>query len=189
MSDIRIYSISDRYISYLRSDARLQNVFDNKEDVRTHTRKYLGIVFKHNEFNYFVPFSSPKRSDYIFLPDGSSVIRKSVVPIIRMTTNDTVSGNTELKGTLKFSNMIPVPLSELTPYDITTETDANYRAVVQKEWGFIKSNVSRILKNAQVIYNQKTKINTLYADKPAPGYLSDTVDFEYAEEKCRSFEG
>ena len=45
MGKIGIYSVSDRYIVFLRSDSRLQNVFDNKEGFRSHTRKYLGIVF------------------------------------------------------------------------------------------------------------------------------------------------
>lgn len=60
MSDIRIYSASDSYISYLRSDAKLKGVFDNKMDNRLHTQKYLGAVFSHGEFHYFIPFSSPK---------------------------------------------------------------------------------------------------------------------------------
>lgn len=101
MGKIGIYSVSDRYIAFLRSDSRLQNVFDNKEGQRFHTRKYLGIVFIHNEFHYYIPFSSPKNSDYIMREDGTREIRKSIVPIIRMTTMDTASGDLELKGTLK----------------------------------------------------------------------------------------
>ena len=188
MSDIKIYSVSDSYISYLRSDTRLRTVFDNKVNKRIHTRKYLGIVFSHGEFNYFIPFSSPKSSDYMVLDDGSKAIRKSIIPIIRMTTKDTASGEIELKGTLKLSNMIPVPEGELTPYNISQETDANYRQVVQKEWDFIRSNMSMIVKNARVIYNQKTKCEILYAGKKAPGYLADTIDFRYAEEKCKAFQ-
>ncbi|MCD7792312.1 MAG: hypothetical protein LUG92_02780 [Oscillospiraceae bacterium] len=44
MNDIKIYSVSDRYIAYLRSDEKLKNVFDNKVNARRHTRKYLGAV-------------------------------------------------------------------------------------------------------------------------------------------------
>lgn len=99
MDAIKIYSLSDSYISYLRSDARLRNVFDNKSNARPnarrHARKYLGAVFSHRNFNYFIPFSSPKDSDYIALADGSKVIRKSIIPIIRMTTKDTASGAIE----------------------------------------------------------------------------------------------
>ena len=187
MEKVKIFSVSDRYIAYLRQDARLKIVFDNKENVRSHTRKYLGVVFRHDEYNYFIPFSSPKSSDYILQPDGSNQIRKSIVPIVRMITTDTASGKVELKGTLKLSNMIPVPDSELTPYSINDEKDLNYRMIVEKEYDFIKSNISTILKYAQVIYNQKTKAATLYATQPAPNYIKNTVDFQYAEVRCRAF--
>ena len=192
MDAIKIYSLSDSYISYLRSDARLRNVFDNKSNARPnarrHARKYLGAVFSHRNFNYFIPFSSPKDSDYIALADGSKVIRKSIIPIIRMTTKDTASGAIELKRTLKLNNMIPVPASELTPYDISQETDTSYQQVIQKEWDFIRSHMTMIVKNAKVIYNQKTKCDTLFKGKKVPGYLAGTVDFQYAEEKCKAFQ-
>lgn len=188
MNNIRLFSVSDRYIAYLRSEKRLEKVFDNKADTRYHTRKYIGAVFSHGEFNYFVPFSSPKESDYIVAADGSKSIRKSITPIVRMTTMDTVSGELELKGTLKLSNMIPVPLSELTPYNISKETDTNYRQIVEKEWNFIRSNATLIMRNARVLYNQKTKSDKLFAGKQTPKYLASTIDFQYAEEKCRAFQ-
>ena len=125
MGKIGIYSVSDRYIVFLRSDSRLQNVFDNKEGFRSHTRKYLGIVFMQDGFHYYIPFSSPKNSDYIIRQDGTREIRKSIIPIVRMTTTDTATGTLELKGTLKLSNMIPVPFSELTQYRISDEADLN----------------------------------------------------------------
>lgn len=188
MDKLKIYSVSDEYISFLRNDEKLKSVFDNKTESRIHTRKYLGIVFEYNTFKYFVPFSSPKKSDYIVAKDGTKTIRKSIIPIIRMTTNDTITGTVELKGTLKLSNMIPVPESALTPYDISQEPDTNYRQIVQKEWDFIRVNTSLIFKNARVIYNQKTKCVALYKDKKVPGYLNDTIDFQYAEQKCMEFQ-
>lgn len=113
MAKIGIYSVSDRYITFLRSDRRLRNVFDNKEDTRSHTRKYLGIVFMHNGFHYYIPFSSPKKTDYYIKQDGT---------------------------------------------------------------------------REAVLYRQKTNAEKLFADKSRPKYLENTVDFVYAEEKCREFE-
>lgn len=183
----KIYSISDKYIAYLRNDGRLKNVFDNKETYRVHTRKYLGVVIERNGFNYFVPFSSPKNTDYITNDNGTKSIRPSIIPIIRMTTKDSKSGEIELKGTLKLSNMIPVPESELTFYSINDEADSNYKRLVEKEYAFIKSNQNLILKNASILYNQKIKMNVYYKDKKIPRYLFDTVDFLYAERKCLNF--
>jgi len=48
MSNLRIYSVSDRYIEFLRDDVRLKNVFDSKVDSRKHTRKYLGVALSVN---------------------------------------------------------------------------------------------------------------------------------------------
>lgn len=188
MNDIKIYSVSDRYIAYLRNDARLKNMFDNKEDSRIHTRKYVGAVLVQNGFNYFIPFSSPKDTDYTISEDGTKEIRKSIVPIIRMTSKDNVSGEVELKGTLKVNNMIPVPLSELELYNISSEQDINYRQIIQKEWVFIRRNKDLIIRNASILYNQKTKVESLFAGKDAPKYLSSTVDFQYAEKKCLEFQ-
>ncbi len=187
MTELKLYSVSDTYINFLRADIRLRTVFDNKEGIRTHTRKYLGVAFRKNNFNYFIPFSSPKNSDYRNLENGTRVIRDSIIPIIRMITTDTESGEPELKGTLKISNMIPVPDTDLIPYRISDEIDINYRMVVEKEYDFIRKNEKMILKNASVLYNQKTKVSVLYRDKPAPNYLDSTVDFLYAETRCQLY--
>ena len=36
---MKLYSVSDEYIKYLRG--KFPRVYSNKEDARTHTRKYL----------------------------------------------------------------------------------------------------------------------------------------------------
>ena len=184
---LKIYSVSDRYIKFLRDDPRLKNVFDNKEGARSHSRKYLGVALSINDYNYFIPFSSPKDSDYFVDKDGVRKIRKNIIPIIRMTTTDAVSGEIELKGTLKISNMIPVPQSELTPYNISEESDSNYRILVQKEYEYIRENTQLILKSSTVLYRQKTNRKNLYAEQKEPGYLNQVVDFLYAEQRCDEF--
>ena len=184
---LKIYSVSDRYIKFLRDDSRLKNVFDNKEGARSHSRKYLGVALSINGYNYFIPFSSPKNSDYFVDKNGVKQIRKNIVPIIRMTSTDEVSGEKELKGTLKISNMIPVPESELTPYNISDEPDSNYRILVQKEYEYIKGNTQSILKNASVLYSQKINQEIYYDERNEPGYLSQVVDFSYAEQRCEEF--
>ena len=195
-NSIQLYSISDRYIKFLRQDRRLSNALDNKENARSHTRKYLGVVIYRNSRTYYIPFSSPKSSDYltdesgnfILDSDGDKIIRKSVVPIIRMVSNDSVTNKPELKGTIRISNMIPVPTSELTPYDISSETDSSYKIVVMKEYGFIKANISLINRNANNLYNEKVNENTIFiGNRKKPKYLNSTIDFTYAELKCKEF--
>ena len=134
-------------MKYLRNTSHisvpLKNVFSSKENERNHTRKYLGIVYSINGYNYYLPLSSPKNSDYR-MENGVQKIRGSIVPIIRITSQSS-SGELELKGTLKLSNMIPVPASELTLYDMEHEPDLFYKVLIHKEMLFIRKNKNKII--------------------------------------------
>lgn len=172
---LNLYSISDKYIQYLRSfDSR---VYDNKEGRRTHTRKYLGVVFKIRNFNYYAPVSSPKNSDYYDVEWLK--IKKSIIPIIRIIDKDKY-GNYKLYGTIRISNMIPVPMSEIRPYSIKQEKDKKYKDLILAEIEFIRKNSDMIVKNANVLYRQKE-------EKRDIKYLKNTVDFKFLEEKCLEY--
>lgn len=62
MEEFKLYSVSDTYIDYLRDTC--PNVYSNKLATRVHTRKYVGTVIRIENFNYYIPLSSPKESDY-----------------------------------------------------------------------------------------------------------------------------
>ena len=81
IDDLKIYSISDEYINYLRK--RVPNVYSNKVENRVHTRKYVGIVLKIEGYNYYSPMSSPKTTDYQEV-DDKKIIKKSIIPIMRI---------------------------------------------------------------------------------------------------------
>lgn len=90
---LNLYSVSDEYIEYLRNfDNR---VYDNKQEIRIHTRKYLGVVLSINSFNYYIPFSSPKDTDYYDVE--KTKIRKSIVPIIRIIEKNSEDNYKERK--------------------------------------------------------------------------------------------
>lgn len=154
-------------------------MLSNKEDDRVHERKYLGTVLNIGEFKYFVPLCSPKESDFILF-EGKKVIRKDIVPIMRIVIKNN-SGEDELKGTLKFSNMIPVPDSALITYDVTNETDKNYKILVLKQISFIRKNAHKIIRNAEVIYKQKVNNYNF-------NYLKSTVNFPLLELKCKEYD-
>lgn len=184
--DLKLYTVKNEYVNYLRADSKLKNVFENKDEEGRFLRKYLGVVLSIENYSYYVPLSSPKDSDYL-IKEGRRVIRPSVIPIIGMISID-VNGKRELKGTLKFSNMIPVPNDVITYYDISQEVNKDYKILVEKEYEFIKKNRSQIVKNAFVLYNQKTKESLFYTDgKKKPGYLKNVVDFKYAEQKYNQY--
>ncbi|MCI8486340.1 MAG: type III toxin-antitoxin system ToxN/AbiQ family toxin, partial [Clostridia bacterium] len=164
------YSISDNYIKYLRKFD--DKIYDNKEEIRTHERKYLGIVLTVNEFNYYIPMSSPKKSDY--LDFDKKIIRNDTKTIIR------IHDNNRLYGTLRISNMIPVPITELEPYIISNEDDLKYREVILGELRYINNNSDRIVKYVKTVYNQKIRDIDV-------GYIKNTVDFKLLEEKLKEW--
>ena len=91
MRELKLYEISEEYISYISTVEK--NVFSSKENDRNHTRKYLGIVYSINGYNYYIPLSSPKNSDYR-MENGVQKIRGSIVPIIRGIG---IKGNIEIE--------------------------------------------------------------------------------------------
>ena len=178
--NLNLYTIENAYIEYLRGYEKLANVFDNKELEDSKCRKYLGVVLSIGKYRYYAPLSSPKSSDYI-ISGEEKVIRKSIIPIIRITGKGK-DGKTELKGTLKLSNMIPVPDNVITYYDVAKETDRDYKILIQKEYDFIKKNEKKVIKYSHVLYNQKTKENKIFTEGKKPKYLEEVVDFRFAEQ-------
>lgn len=172
---LNLYSVSDEYIEYLRKfDDR---VYDNKQEIRVHTRKYLGVVLSINSFNYYIPFSSPKDTDYY---DKEKIkIRKSIVPIMRITEKKG-EDNYKLYGTLRISNMIPVPITEITPYFVQEEKDINYKNLILSELRFIRKNSKTIIKNANLLYKQKSNEEDII-------YVKNSLDFKLLEEKCLEY--
>ena len=77
MNELKLYEISEEYISYISTIEK--NVFFSKENDRNHTRKYLGIVYSINGYNYSIPLSSPKNSDYR-IENGVQKIRGRISP-------------------------------------------------------------------------------------------------------------
>ena len=58
MEEFKLYSVSDDYVEWLRKD--FPNVYSNKINSRTHTRKYLGVVLQIGQYLYYVRCHRPK---------------------------------------------------------------------------------------------------------------------------------
>ena len=177
---IDIYEIKDNYVEYLRITKGFNKVYDPKILVRSHERKYIGIVLKINNYNYFAPFSSPKKSDY----NMDKTIRKSTFTILRMTKyNHKRKDKKELLGTITLNNMIPVPDSELIKYDVDKELDIKYKNLVLDEMRWIEKNDAKIIEKSRNLYftkkNEETR-KTLVNAKT----LDATIDFIEIEKAC-----
>ena len=177
MEEFKIYSVSDKYISFLREN--FPNVYSNKIDNRTHTRKYVGVVVTIEDFKYYIPMSSPKDSDYQVAGE-TKVIKKSIIPIIRIVVKNSL-GEKELKGTLRISHMIPVPESELELYDLENETDKTYKDLVQNEIIFIRKNHDKIMNNATVLYKHKIENVT------TAGYVKSALPYKEIQKLCKQY--
>ena len=167
---LNLYSVSDKYIKYL---SQFDNkIYDNKEEKRIYEKNNIIIVLNVNEYNYYIPMSSPKKSDYMDFEN--KIIRKDAKTIIRIHESG------RLYGTLRISNMIPVPITELEPYILSNEKDLKYKDVILGELKFINNNSDKIVKNAKIVYSQKIKNIDI-------GYIKNTVDFKLLEEKLRQW--
>ena len=164
----KLYEVDDNFIQDLRQNVD-SHVFSNINPNYNHTRKYLGVVLDINGYSYYAPLSSPKESDYIIIR-GHKVIRNSILPIIRMVETDS-NGERHLLGTIKLSNMIPIPKDKIVLYDLDNEQDQEYKNLVLKEKRFINRNEELILSYAEALYKEKTDGTS------GKGYLTSTFDF------------
>lgn len=174
MKRLRIYTIDVDYLKYLFDiDERVMYWEGNTYQT---DRKYLGVVLKINDFEYFAPLSSPKATDY-FYKKGIKYIKKNTIPIIRLVTD-----KGQLLGKVKLNNMIPVKSENITLYDINAEPDKKYKALVIKEMICIRKSKNEITKNALVLYNQKSN------GYENVSYLNETLDFKVLEDACLNYE-
>ena len=145
---MKLYSVTDGYIDFLRREH--PHVYSNKELERSNSRKYIGIVLTVDEYDYFVPLSSPKQRDYFTDSNGQAQIRKDTFTIFRIVVGR------KLYGTIQFSNMIPVPETELIEYVPSNEKDTKYRDLVLGEMEYIRKNEGKIMSRARAVHYQKT---------------------------------
>lgn len=170
---MQLYNISDEYINYLRS--KFPRVYSNKENKRTHIRKYLGVVLEIGMYKYYIPLSSPKdKHDYVEV-DGKRRIHKDSIIVIRIVSG--TGEKRELKGTLQIGTMIPVPDTEIELYDVNNEPDQAYKDLVNEEIIYIRKHKNIIAKNARVLYSKR-----LAGDKNK--VIQKCLDFKALEGEC-----
>lgn len=146
---------------------------------RSHTRKYVGVIFSIGEFNYYAPLSSPKTADYN--EDGS--IKGNNLFTIRLIEGS--GDNKKLLGTIKLNYMIPVSMKYVEGYSIEKETDKKYKAVVLAELKSINKNQSLIVKKAILLYNFK-KHESKNIDTKNKVQYSNVLPFTEIEEYIKT---
>ena len=83
-----------------------------------------------------------------------------------------------LYGTLRISNMIPVPVGEIEPYILEYENDQKYKEVILGELRYIARNSNKIIKYSNIVYRQRLKNLNI-------SYINNVNDFKLLEEKMK----
>lgn len=76
--------------------------------------------------------------------------------------------------------MIPVPITEITPYFLQDEKDVNYKNLILSELRFIRKNTKMIIRNVNVLYKQKENEEDI-------AYVKNTLNFRLPEQKCLEY--
>lgn len=135
------YRIDEKYNTFLQEYERSNRGLTKVPNILyTDRNKFaFGAVLEINGMKYYVSVSSFDKKQ-----EANILIR---IP----------GDEKEVKGSLRFNYMIPVPESCLTRLIIKDIEDEKYRSLLNKEWRFCVDNIERIQKKANKIYEMVTQ--------------------------------
>lgn len=134
------YRISEEYNKFLQTYEKQRRGVTKVPNIRyTDRDKFaFGAVMQVNGINYYVSVSSFDKKQ-----EANILIR---VP----------GDEKEVKGSLRFNYMVPVPDECIEKLVIKEIKDEKYRSLLNKEYQFCMENVERIQKKANKIYEMVT---------------------------------
>ena len=142
------YRINEEYIRFLQKYEQNKRGVTRVPNIRyaDHNKFAFGAVLTVNGINYYVSISSFDK-------------RQEANILIRVHGD-----KKEVKGSLRFNYMVPVPERCLERLIIKDVKDAKYRLLLNKEYRFCMDNIDSIQKRADKIYemviNNKKQILT-----------------------------
>ena len=161
MENIKFYEISETYIDYLSPHA--PHLFHNSKKEQVNTRKYLGIVLRVYDMDYFAPLSSFK-AKHEKMKEGMDFLKVGRYAVINL------------------NNMFPVPVSECKYVDFSMVNNKIYKDLLMAEYRIIKQMQEKIRKRAEQLYQHK-RIN----GNSTP-LAKRCNDFDRLERLCRSWQ-
>ena len=134
------YRINEEYNRFLQRYEKEKRGVTKVPNIRyTDRNKFaFGAVMQVNRMNYYVSVSSFDKKQ-----EANILIR---VP----------GDEKEVKGSLRFNYMVPVPDECIEKLVIKDVEDEKYRLLLNKEYQFCMNNVERIQKKANKIYEMVT---------------------------------
>ena len=160
---MKVYRIKDEYISYLRS--KEQQILKNKNG----KRPYVGVILMINNFNYYVPLSSPKPKHKTM--KNSKDFHK-------------IAGGTY--GAINFNKIIPVPNECIISFRFENEENKEYRSLLQNQYKVISTLEEIIKKKSEMIYKLfHTNDEDLTSADLKIKYRC--CDFDLLEQMCKEY--
>lgn len=164
--ELKIYKVDKNYID------QLHNNVDSKVEFHHGAKQkpYLGIILKIQNFNYFVPFSSPK---------NKHAQMEENLSLIKLYDPD---NQNNLLAVLNINNMIPIPPKCFSVMDFSKITDIRYKTLLEKEYEVCKIKRDTIKNNAKRLYSICTSNSTAYR-----GLKNMSVNFKNLEAFCINY--
>ena len=134
------YRINEEYNHYLQNYEKEKRGITKVPNIRyTDKNKFaFGAVMRVNDMSYYVSVSSFDKKQ-----EANILIR--------------IPGDAkEIKGSLRFNYMVPVPEECIKRLIIKDVEDEKYRTLLNKEYQFCMDNSERIQKKANKIYEMVT---------------------------------
>ena len=161
------YDVDRDYIEYLKDAEFNERGFTcvPNVDYGERGRKFLcGVALYVAGIKYYVPVSSYKNK----IPDA--------IPII--FDDDT---HDQVKGTLRFNFMIPVPDSAITKRVINDEPEESRRIFLYRQLKYCRKNEARIVTQAN-----KTR-KKWFGKYGSQSFYRNCCDFSLLEKKCLEY--
>lgn len=158
------YRINGEYNSFLQKYEKEKRGVTKVPNIKytDHNKFAFGAVMWVNDMNYYVSVSSFDKKQ-----EANILIR---VP----------GDEKEVKGSLRFNYMIPVPKECLEKLVIKEIKDEKYRSLLNKEYQFCMDNAEQIQKKANKIYEMvTTNRKQILTD--------NSCAFQILEEGCREY--
>ena len=158
------YRIDEAYITYLQRYETEHRGITKVPNMRyTDRMKFaFGAVLTVNGMHYYVSVSSFDK------PQEANILIR--VP----------GDKKEIKGSLRFNYMVPVPEECLERLVISDIADLKYRTLLNKEYRFCTEHADRIREKAEKIYFR-------VVNKRKESLVNNSCDFKLLEEACHRY--
>ncbi len=158
------YRINEEYNKFLQRYEKEKRGITKVPNVRyaDHNKFTFGAVMQINNMNYYVSVSSFDK-------------KQEANMLIRVPGDDK-----EVKGSLRFNYMVPVPDECIERLIIKDIQDEKYRMLLNKEYQFCMDNAEKIQRKANKIYEMvTTNRKQILTD--------NSCAFQILEEGCREY--